>query len=632
MKVAAVWCRVSTHDQRELSLDSQEIAVRKALEAQGYDAPPQYVLTVDWSSLDLMSCPEFRQLRRWIVDGTIQAMGTLDRDRLQAQGLQRLIFLSECRDKGVEIITAQGPPMLEGGEGQLVELALALGKERSVLRAQQGARDGLRDRARLKGLPPNMNKPFGMRWESNRLVPDENYPVACEVWRMGLAGGKKIMSIAKELTRRGILTPSGKLGWSGFSVRHILRNRTYAGVIEALKTESVEPKVRRAATYGKSGRRLRPESERIRLEGLVDRPIVTEAEFGWMQQRLKENQRLALKNTKLRYYLLKGMIRCAACGKAYVGVTFKRPSKEYSYYVCGAHWKRPLRGELCQSHSLGAEAMETAVFGMVVDFLDGPEGFEEEMQRRRGISAESEASLIRELESLNRQAREEQEAEARAFRLASRGTVSEEVFNQEIGLIRTKQRWIAEQQERVEHQLEDIQRYSFDPQSIETLRQRLEARLAAATPEDRRFVLEAVGANIIVQADGAWELELQVPREVPTPESDLQIVNSRPAHVTIQIHVRDIQVRGQGLQVVFLGAVAQACQLGVTEQGIILQVDLGIQGHRPAVVGDDEGVYLHQGAVVFEKQQVHCLQYLDHLPDRPRIQLQPAGQPAGLIG
>ena len=31
--------------------------------------------------------------------------------------------------------------MLEGGEGQLVELALALGKEKSVLRAQQGARE-----------------------------------------------------------------------------------------------------------------------------------------------------------------------------------------------------------------------------------------------------------------------------------------------------------------------------------------------------------------------------------------------------------------------------------------------------------------------------------------------------------
>ncbi len=106
--------------------------------------------------------------------------------------------------------------------------------------------------------------------------------------------------------------------------------------------------------------------------------------------------------------------------------------------------------------------------------------------------------------------------------------MSEEVFNQEIGLIRTRQRWIAEQGERLEQQLADIQRYSFDPQSIEMLRQRLEAKLATATPDDRRFILEAVGTKVIVQADGTWELELQVPREVPAPEGDLQIVNSRP--------------------------------------------------------------------------------------------------------
>ncbi len=59
----------------------------------------------------------------------------------------------------MQVITAQGVPMLEGPEGQLVELALALGKERSVARAQQGARDGLRDRARLKGFPPTGRVP-----------------------------------------------------------------------------------------------------------------------------------------------------------------------------------------------------------------------------------------------------------------------------------------------------------------------------------------------------------------------------------------------------------------------------------------------------------------------------------------
>ena len=175
------------------------------------------------------------------------------------------------------------------------------------------------------------------------------------------------------------------------------------------------------------------------------------------------------------------MIQCATCGKTYVSVTLKRRGKEYSYYACGARWKPPSHGERCQSHTLRADALEKAVFDTVANFLHSPGGVEAEMQRRRGISAESKASLASELKSLGRKQREEEDAEARAFRLASRGTVSEKVFRQEIGLIRTRQLWIAEQMERVEQQIEEINRYSINPQSIGTLRQRLEARLATAT-------------------------------------------------------------------------------------------------------------------------------------------------------
>ena len=82
-KVAAIWSRVSTHDQRELSLESQEIAVRRTLEDLGYSCLSPYQMKVDWSSMDLMSNTQFQELRRLIASGKIQAIGTLDRDRLR---------------------------------------------------------------------------------------------------------------------------------------------------------------------------------------------------------------------------------------------------------------------------------------------------------------------------------------------------------------------------------------------------------------------------------------------------------------------------------------------------------------------------------------------------------------------
>ncbi len=492
--------------------------------------PASVCLKVDWTSLGLLSCPQFQQLRRWTAERAVQAVGTLDRDRLQAQGLQRLLFLSECKERGVKVVTAQGVPMLDGGEGQLVELALALGKERSVLRAQQGARDGMRDRARLKGLPPTPKDFFGFKWdrERSRYITGERYADACEVWRMALAA-MPIETIARELTRRGVLTGTGAQDWWPGSVRRILKNRAYAGVIEALKTEAVEPRRRRANTYGKTGRRLRPENERIRLQGLVEKPVVTEQEFMWMQQRLLQNQQFALKNTKLRSYLLRGLVRCAACDHAYVGVTIRRGGKTYSHYVCSARRKPRPNGDRCRSRSLLVDTTEEAVFRMVGEFLSGPEGFGAEVRRRQGVSEESVASLRRELADLDRQERVERDAEARAFRMAARGVVSEAVYEQEAGLIRTKQRWIKEQRERIAGQLADLERHSFNPESVAVLRKRLDARLAGATAEDRRFVLEAVGTKVIVQANGTWELELQVPRGAPGPAgSGVQIVNTLP--------------------------------------------------------------------------------------------------------
>ena len=71
-RVAAVWCRVATHDRSELSLDSQEKTVRPVLGLQGFEISTQCVLQVEWTKLDLLACPQFRQLRQWIGSGQVR--------------------------------------------------------------------------------------------------------------------------------------------------------------------------------------------------------------------------------------------------------------------------------------------------------------------------------------------------------------------------------------------------------------------------------------------------------------------------------------------------------------------------------------------------------------------------------
>ena len=50
-KTAAIWWRVSTDDQREISPDTQTGEALALAEQEGYSVPPENVIGTDWKSL-----------------------------------------------------------------------------------------------------------------------------------------------------------------------------------------------------------------------------------------------------------------------------------------------------------------------------------------------------------------------------------------------------------------------------------------------------------------------------------------------------------------------------------------------------------------------------------------------------
>jgi len=309
-KRAAIWARVSTSSQAETSLPSQVYRCRERLEHSGYVVA--YVFEDDWSSLDLFASPKFQQLVNTIRNKEIEALAVFDRDRLEAKGLQRLLFLSECREAGVELVICQGSPIIDGPEGQIVELALAIGKERQVLRARQGSRDGLHDRAVKYGKPVTYRPIYGYDWdkENNRLVPNAQYPNLKLIFEMALAGSS-YSPILQELKKRGILSPTGQLEWNKTTLSGMLHNPTYAGRFYALKARACEPTQR-----PKKSKRVNSSQKRLKLEAahylpnieIVKPPINWEGRVRIINQ-LAQHQKLSQRNAN-RDYLLRGLIVC----------------------------------------------------------------------------------------------------------------------------------------------------------------------------------------------------------------------------------------------------------------------------------------------------------------------------------
>jgi len=517
MKIAAIWARVSTQDQRELSLDGQVERVKTKLEGLGYQVPPDMILKTDWTSLDLYSCPPFQQLQQWVKTRQVAALGVLDRDRLAAQGLQRLTFLADCKAAGVEVVPCQGPPMLEGPEGQLVELALAIGKERSVERAQRGSRDGLRDRAKLRGLPSVPIKPYGYTWNENRtkLIPTVEWSNVEFICKAALAGAT-LGSLCLKLHKQGIRSSTGLEWWSRNAISTVLTNPIYGGRYYAQRWQAVEPKKRKGNTYGKSGSMRTPLSEALYLPNVeVVTPPLTWEEWESLQQRRQRNKLMAQRHARTDY-LLRSLIVCETHHRRYHGHGYNRSWD----YVCGS------RGDpgasKCPTPTLNGPELEAGVKAICQEILTKPEIIEAKVAKHSGQVQVTLESISKKLTALDAKEARAKTVETNLVIGKAIGDASPEAYDRALAQIKAQKAWIVEERERLQAELAAAQRHNGALISIGEARERLCALLERGSNDDWREVFNALAVQLQMGAGGQVELSLAI------PIADVNIVSTSP--------------------------------------------------------------------------------------------------------
>ena len=82
------------------------------------------------------------------------------------------------------------------------------------------------------------------------------------------------------------------------------------------------------------------------------------------------------------------------------------------------------------------------------------------------------------------------------------------------------------------------------------------------------------------------------------------------ADVAVERYVGEIVLGRFDLVVVFFVVVAHVADLGMPEQGVVVEAELGVQREQVAFAGDDEGVDLEHGAVAADEGVVQCRQRL----------------------
>ena len=104
------------------------------------------------------------------------------------------------------------------------------------------------------------------------------------------------------------------------------------------------------------------------------------------------------------------------------------------------------------------------------------------------------------------------------------------------------------------------------------------------------------------------------------------------ADVAAKRDVGELVLGGFDFVGVFFVVVAHVAQFGVTEDGVVVEAEFGVQAEQVVVTGDDERVDFEQGAVTGDEGLVEALQDSDGLGDEFAAQAEAEGDLAALEG
>jgi len=513
VKTAAIWWRVSGENQLEISPDTQISEGLAMAQGESCVVPKENILGTDWHSLSVWDSPPMERLKELIRTKAIDVVFMYDPDRAPSKPAHRLLFRALCEEHGVRIRCRHGQ-IPDGDMAEVMEFLSAWAKEKQVHRAQQGARDGMRDRAKLKRLPPSPKNPYGYVWDDQRrtLLPTAEWEYARLICRWALEGWSlnRIRNGLHDFYRRPIPSPTGKEWWGWRSIYVILTNPVYGGRYYALRRENIIPKQRRVEGYGKTGCRYRPLEEAVYIpEITVKQPPLTWEEWLTVQEQFKLNKIQASRNAK-HDYLLRGIITCETHHRRYAGV-FGPNGSQYWQYRCSGYLEP---GAVpCPLPFLNGRELEEKIKDMCRDILNRPELIEAEVADRTGRTQETLQSIERQLAALDAKENKALNTEANLVVAKASGDASPEAYERALTRVKAQLSWIAEERQRLQAELETVQKRERVALGLREARKRLLTNLERGTTQDWREILNGLGVRVSVSEDGVVHVGMAIPVE-----------------------------------------------------------------------------------------------------------------------
>ena len=190
------------------------------------------------------------------------------------------------------------------------------------------------------------------RWKIEGLSPQN---IAIRLNELGIPSPAEYKRLSGSNYKTSFQT-SSKAIWSHVSVRRILKNEIYLGVM--IQGKRTTPNYKTKTVVAKE------ESEWLRVEGTHE-AIISARDFELVQELLKDDTHCRSGDITVPVYA--GRVYCGDCGATAVRKTVSYADKRYVYYVCNAnkHDKK-----VCSRHSIREDVLDQVIYQTVRHQID----------------------------------------------------------------------------------------------------------------------------------------------------------------------------------------------------------------------------------------------------------------------
>lgn len=331
MQTAAAYLRVSTEKQDEYSLDSQLRLIRDYAARSELIVPDEFVFIDDGiSGRSAEKRPAFQKMIGYAKDPErpFSTILVWKFSRFARNQEESIVYKSMLARSGVEVVSIS-EPLAEGPFGSLIERILEWMDEFYSIRLSGEVRRGMTEkvsRGEVVTVPS-----FGYDIQNKTYVPNADAETVRRIFRDYLSG-VGMATIARQLGLEGVRTRRGNPPDNRF-IDYVLNNPVYIGKI-------------RWSRDGKSCYQRGGDTSNSYLTNGRFEPLVSAELWDAVQARLERE-----KAGRVRYarreqpveWMLKGLVRCEACGSTLVYQALNCPSMQCHKYA---------RGQCGTSHAL----------------------------------------------------------------------------------------------------------------------------------------------------------------------------------------------------------------------------------------------------------------------------------------